>query len=346
MKKTDLRFDLPKDLIAQEPCRQRDRCRLMVLDRRSRTIEHKVFADLPKLLRPGDLLVLNRSKVLPARFEARRRSGGLVRGLFLRELGIAAWEVLLQSKGRLHVGDQLVLGDGTWFMNLLSRGERGLWAVQVFPPCPPDEVLDEIGQVPLPPYIRRKERDSRTAKDRDWYQTVYASEPGSVAAPTAGLHFTDGLLRRVADAGADLAWVTLHVGLGTFQLIEAEDLAQHKMHAEHYDLPGETADKIHRAKAAAGRVIAVGTTCVRVLETCSDEAGRLAPQTGSTDIFIYPPYRFRCVDAMITNFHLPGSTLLALVFAFAGRDFVLQAYEEAVRQGYRFFSYGDAMMIL
>ncbi len=400
MKKSDLQFDLPKDLIAQEPSRQRDRCRLMVLDRSSRTIEHKVFADLAKLLRPGDLLVLNRSKVLAARFEARRRSGGVVRGLFLRELGIATWEVLLQSKGRLHTGDQLLLADGTWFMNLLQRGERGLWAVQVFPPSPSGEVLDEIGQVPLPPYIRRKDRDARAAKDREWYQTVYASEPGSVAAPTAGLHFTDGLLHRVTDAGAGLAWITLHVGLGTFQQIEADDLARHKMHAEYYDLPAETADKVNRTRASdaraaggtlrgtlgampgapsersesrgdghafrqgppepwlagtapspelsptRGRVIAVGTTCVRVLETGSDDAGRLTPQTGSTDIFLYPPYRFKCVDAMITNFHLPGSTLLALVFALAGRDFILQAYEQAVRQQYRFFSYGDAMMIV
>jgi S-adenosylmethionine:tRNA ribosyltransferase-isomerase len=346
MNKSDLQFDLPEDLIAQEPCSRRERCRLMVLDRSSRTIEHKVFADLPNLLAPGDLLVLNRSKVLPARFDGYRQSGGRVGGLFVREIALGTWEVLLRSKGRLHVGDELNLGDGRWRMRLVERGERGLCGVTIEPSVPAETVLGEIGQVPLPPYIHRRNHDARAAQDRDWYQTVYAREPGSVAAPTAGLHFTDDLLQQVCSQGVELAYVTLHVGLGTFQPVEVEDLSRHKMHFEDYELPAETADKVNRTKAAGGRVIAVGTTSVRVLETCSDDAGRVAAQSGSTNIFLYPPHRLKCVDALITNFHLPGSTLLALVFALAGRDFMLEAYGEAIRERYRFFSYGDAMIIL
>ena len=346
MNKSDLQFDLPEDLIAQEPCRQRERCRLMVLDRGSRTIGHQVFADLPGLLRPGDLLVLNRSRVLPARFEAYRKSGGRIGGLFVREIGLGTWEVLLRGKGRLHVGDQLQMAEGRRLMNLLARQERGLWHVQVFPPESAETILGEVGQVPLPPYIRRQDHDPRATQDRQWYQTVYAREPGSVAAPTAGLHFTEELLRQVQGIGADLAYVMLHVGLGTFQPVQVVDLAQHKMHSEEYELPAETAEKVNRTRASGGRVIAVGTTCVRVLESCSDQAGLLTPQAGSTSIFIYPPYRFRCVDGLITNFHLPGSTLLALVYALAGQEFTRQAYAEAIRQRYRFFSYGDAMAIL
>ncbi len=346
MNKSDLQFDLPADLIAQEPCAQREQCRLMVLDRGSRTIDHKVFADLPGLLRPGDLLVLNRSKVLPARFQARRRSGGRVDGLFLRDLGPGTWEVLLRGKGRLRVGDELHLGQGRWRLNLLRRGDRGLWAAQVAPPEPTETILDQIGQVPLPPYIHRQDHDPRCPRDRQWYQTVYAREPGSVAAPTAGLHFTDELLQQLREIGVDQAYVTLHVGLGTFQPVEVEDLSQHPMHSEPFDLSPQAAEQVNRAKAEHRRVIAVGTTSVRVLETVADQAGRVQPRSGSTSIFIYPPYRPRCVDALVTNFHLPGSTLLALVFALAGREFVLQAYQEAVRLRYRFFSYGDAMIIL
>lgn len=345
MHKSSLQFDLPPDLIAQEPSASREQCRLMVLDRHSRTVEHRIFSDLPDLLRPGDLLVLNRSKVLPARFEALKKTGGRVGALFVREETQGVWQVMLRGKGRLHVGDDLDLGQGRWRMTLSQRHDRGLWQAQISPADPAETVLGLIGQVPLPPYIHRSADDARTAQDRLWYQTVYAREPGSVAAPTAGLHFTEPLLDRVRQAGVDMAYVTLHVGLGTFQPIEVEDLTQHPMHSEAYELSAETANKINSAKADGRRVIAVGTTSVRVLETCSDESGRLAPQSGSTDIFIYPPYRFKCVDALITNFHLPGSTLLALVFALAGRDFTLRAYAEAVEHRYRFFSYGDAMMI-
>lgn len=346
MNKADLHFDLPEDLIAQEPCQQRERCKLMLLRRDSRTIDHKVFADLPGLLRPGDLLVLNRSKVLPARFQAHRSTGGRVGALFVREDSVGGWQVLLRGKGRLHTGDELSLGQGRWRMRLAERFDRGLWRVVIDPADPADRVLDAIGQVPLPPYIHRQDQDVRDLQDRQWYQTVYAREPGSVAAPTAGLHFTDALLEQIRRLGVDLAYVTLHVGLGTFQPVEAEDLTRHKMHSEPYELSARAAEQVNRAKASGGRVIAVGTTSVRVLETCCDSSGRLSPQTGATNIFLYPPYRFRCVDALITNFHLPDSTLLALVFALAGRDFVLQAYAEAVRQRYRFFSYGDAMIIL
>jgi S-adenosylmethionine:tRNA ribosyltransferase-isomerase len=346
VKKSELDYDLPEGLIAQEPCGQREQCRLMVLDRSSRTIDHRVFAELPGMLRGGDVLVLNHSKVVPARFEARRGSGGKVGGLFVREVGVGSWEVLLRSKGRLGVGDELGLGDGGRVMKLLERRQRGMWYVEVWPAETAERVLGEIGQVPLPPYIRRSRDDARGVQDREWYQTVYAREPGSVAAPTAGLHFSEGLLREVRQAGVELAYVTLHVGLGTFQPIEATDLADHAMHAESYELPAETAEAVNRARAGGGRVIAVGTTSVRVLETCSDEQGRVRPGAGTTSIFIYPPYQLRRVDGLITNFHLPGSTLLALVFAVADRDFVVRAYEEAVGRQYRFFSYGDAMMIV
>lgn len=344
MKKTDLHFDLPDDLVAQEPCAQPDQCRLMAIDRGSLTIEHRVFADLEHLVQPGDLLVLNRSKVLRAHFEVHRASGGQVPGLFVRQMDLGVWEVLLRSRGRLHEGDSLSLGQDHC-MKLLSRGLRGVWTVKVDPPMPAEKVLEKVGKVPLPPYIRRAPQDARDAQDRQWYQTVYASDPGSVAAPTAGLHFTERLLDALRQRGVDLSYVTLHVGLGTFQPIEVEDLTTHPMHAESFELPAETVEKINRAKAAGRRVIAVGTTSVRVLESCCNSAGVLTPQSGATNIFIYPPYRFRCVDALITNFHLPGSTLLALVFALAGRDVVLDAYAEAVRQRYRFFSYGDAMFI-
>lgn len=343
---SQLHFDLPEDLIAQEPCARREQCRLMVLDRGSRTIRHRIFLDLPQLLRAGDLLVLNRSKVLPARFEAVKGTGGRVGALFVHEQSVGLWQVLLRGRGRLHVGDDLDVGQGRWRMTLIERQDRGLWRVQVDPANSAESILGVIGQVPLPPYVRRSESDVRAAQDHQWYQTVYAREPGSVAAPTAGLHFSESLLEHVRQMGVDLGYVTLHVGLGTFQPVEVDDLSRHSMHSEHYDLPAETAEKVNRTKAAGGRVIAVGTTSVRVLETCSDESGRLAAQFGSTSIFIYPPYRVKCVDALITNFHLPCSTLLALVFALAGRDFALEAYAEAVRQRYRFFSYGDAMMIV
>lgn len=344
MKKSDLHFDLPSELIAQEPCAQRERCRLMVLYRSSRTLEHRTFADLPGLLRAGDLLVLNRSKVLPARFDAQRQTGGRIGGLFVREIATGTWEVLLRGKGRLQTGDVLDLG--RWRMQLARRLERGLWHVTLDPAGPAEAILGAVGHVPLPPYIHRATDDPREAQDRQWYQTVYAQEAGSVAAPTAGLHFTEPLLEQVRQAGVELAYVTLHVGLGTFHPIETEDLAQHTMHEERYELPAETAEKVNGTKQAGGRVIAVGTTSVRVLETCSDQAGRVEPRSGATSIFIYPPYRYRCVDGLITNFHLPGSTLLALVYALAGQEFMRQAYEQAVREGYRFFSYGDAMAIL
>jgi len=346
VKTSALQYDLPADLIAQEPVPQREQCRLMVLRREAGSIEHHRFADLPAMLEPRDLLVLNRSKVLPARFDAYRSTGGRIEALFVQEDERGQWQVLLRGRGRLRLGERLSLGRQRWRMRLLDRLQRGLWRVQIEPADPAEAVLEQVGRMPVPPYIRRKGDDPREPQDRLWYQTVFAQEPGSVAAPTAGLHFSEALLGRLEQKDVRPAYLTLHVGLGTFQPIEVEDLAEHQMHAERYDLPPETAEQINARRAGEGRIVAVGTTVVRVLETCADAAGQVRPGCGWTDLFIYPPYRFRAVDALITNFHLPGSTLLALVFAFAGRDFALRAYAEAIRLRYRFYSYGDAMLIL
>ncbi len=347
MRKTDLSYDLPPELIAQHPADRRDASRLLVLDRATGEIQHATFDQISRYVPACALLVVNETRVVPARFEARRATGGRVPGLFLREVRSGVWEVLLEGHGRLREGQTLNLGQGRFVVTLVHRGERGLWEARVEPPESAERILGEIGHTPLPPYIRRTHaRPDTDRTDQDRYQTIYARRPGAVAAPTAGLHFTDEVFASLAARGVESARVTLHVGMGTFTPITADDLARHKMHSEWYDLPAAAADSINAARTGGRRIVAVGTTAARVLETCADASGTLHAGSGWTDIFIYPPYAFRAVDAMITNFHLPGSTLLAMIYAFAGRDLVRRAYDEAIARRYRFYSYGDAMLIL
>ncbi|MGB9623625.1 MAG: tRNA preQ1(34) S-adenosylmethionine ribosyltransferase-isomerase QueA [Phycisphaerae bacterium] len=347
MRKSELIYVLPSELIAQQPADRRDESRLLVLHRDNDRIEHTTFANIARYVPPGSLLVLNDTRVVPARYEARRATGGRISGLFIREIAAGQWETLLQGRGRLRVGQELTLGGGAYRATLTDRGERGLWQVRITPADPAETILEHIGRTPLPPYIRRAAAPAEADRaDRQRYQTIYATHPGAVAAPTAGLHFSEGVFDSLRAGGAEWVRVTLHVGLGTFAPITADDLAGHTMHAEWYSLPAAAAERINAARAAGRRVIAVGTTAARVLETCADERGVVRAATGWTDLFIYPPYRFRAVDAMVTNFHLPGSTLLAMIYAFAGADRVRRAYADAIARKYRFYSYGDAMLIL
>jgi S-adenosylmethionine:tRNA ribosyltransferase-isomerase len=352
IRKSELSFYLPPELIAQRPCEPRDAARLMVVDRASGGIVHRIFHDLPELLRAGDCLITNQTRVVPARFVARRATGGRIPGLFVREVGPGAWVVMLTGAGKLKIGEALSFEGGPWRMTLVERLQRGECRVEVSPVQPAVEILEQIGLTPLPPYIRRDEGDRELdLEDRREYQTVYAKDAGSVAAPTAGLHFTEELLERLERMGVEVVSLTLHVGLGTFQPVEVDDLADHAMHSEWYELPERTVELARRTRADGGRIVAVGTTATRVLETCvdSEAAGAkvaLREGKGWTNILIQPPYQFRAIDALITNFHLPETTLLALVCAFAGRELVMQAYEEAIGRGYRFYSYGDAMLIV
>lgn len=443
VKLSELQYDLPPERIAQQPCQPRDAARLLVLDRRTGRIAHRVVRQLPEYLRDGDCLVINTTRVLPAKFVARRATGGKIAGLFVGENGPGRWNVLLAGVARIKEGERLALGGARWTLTLSRRGERGACEVTIDPPDSAADVLEQIGSAPLPPYIRREAPDgaamretrgatvhesggipmregdlirtheanrtamrdadsaaigeadgaatrgadgtamrkgdgtaicgadgpamregAETAKreagdeamreadgelmreaDRDRYQTVYAREPGAIAAPTAGMHFTKDLLEEIRARGIAVAEVVLHVGLGTFQPVEVSDLADHRMHSEQYGLSSSSAAAIRHARSRGGRIIAVGTTSVRVLESCVED-GELRAGSGWTDLLIYPPYEFRAVDVLLTNFHLPGSTLLALVCAFAGRDAILAAYRTAVAEGYRFYSYGDAMLIL
>jgi S-adenosylmethionine:tRNA ribosyltransferase-isomerase len=337
-------YDLPPRLIAQEPAAARDQSRLLLVRRRERTLAHHVFADLPELLAPGDLLVLNDTRVLRARLLGRRaRTGGKWEGLFLREQAYGSWEMLCQTRGQLTTGETIEVEPGPLKLLLMERLPGGRWLVRPAEPGPALELLGRYGAVPLPPYIRK---GYAAPGDQERYQTVYARRPGAVAAPTAGLHFTpavfDGLQRR----GVEWRFVTLHVGLGTFQPIQTEDINRHRMHAEWGELPADTATAIRACRARGGRVVAVGTTTVRVLETAATDDEPVRPWSGETDLYIYPPYAFRLVDALVTNFHLPRTSLLLLVSAFAGVDLIRQAYHIAVEAGYRFYSYGDAMLIL
>jgi len=338
-----LHYDLPPHLIAQEPCEPRDQARLLVVRRSGATIAHHVFRDLPGLLTPGDLLVLNDTRVLPARLLGRRqRTGGKWEGLYLRQLPSGLWELLCQTRGRLTSGETIDVEPGPLRLRLVEKTTEGHWLVHPSEPGSPPEILAAYGQTPLPPYIRK---GRAVPADRERYQTVYARQTGAVAAPTAGLHFTPELLDRLKQRGIEHTFVTLHVGLGTFQPIQTDDVSQHTMHQECGELSGEAAAAIARCRQGGGRVVAVGTTSVRLLETVA-ATGAMRPWSGETSLYIFPPYPFRAVDALITNFHLPRTSLLLLVAAFAGVDLIRQAYKTAVEEAYRFFSYGDATLIL
>jgi len=348
VKTADLDYQLPPELIAQSPADRRDESRLLVVNRVTGELRDEVFSRLSDLLPDGSLLVLNDTKVLPARLRLRRRTGGAVQGLFLHEPEPQVWELMLTGGRRLKPGERLDFERGGQQLELIERVGEGTWRARPVPPGPAENILARHGLAPLPPYIHR-DRSEETAEavgeDLDRYQTIYARRSGAVAAPTAGLHFTPALMDRLDAAGMSTAFVTLHVGVGTFAPIRVADLAAHPMHSEYYECPPATADAVNAARRSGRPIVAVGTTSVRVLETCADEQGRVAAGDGWTNIFIYPPYRYRVVDRLITNFHLPGSTLLALVFALAGRDLMLRAYRHAIAQRYRFFSYGDAMLL-
>jgi S-adenosylmethionine:tRNA ribosyltransferase-isomerase len=344
----DIDYELPKDLIAQEPPARREDARLLVLGRASGAVGHRGIADLPDLLRPGDLVVVNDTRVIPARLFASRATGGHVEVFLLAPSADApgAWTALVRAGGSLKDGEDVVLDGGAGRIRLVRRVGPGTWLVDA---AGGDvaRLMERAGHMPLPPYIRRERDDPREPLDRERYQTVFASKPGAVAAPTAGLHLTDEIIARLGARGIGFATVTLHVGLGTFKPIETDDVERHAMHEEHYDVPAATADAVRRTRAAGGRVVAVGTTSVRTLEAAAAASpdGLPAAGPGATSLFITPGREFRVIDVLLTNFHLPRSTLLVLVSAFAGRERVLAAYREAVRERYRFFSYGDAMLI-
>jgi S-adenosylmethionine:tRNA ribosyltransferase-isomerase len=346
---SDFDYFLPPELIAQVPAARRDASRMMVLHRAGRRWEHRQFADLPEFLRRNDLLVLNNTRVIPARLFARKPgTGGRAEVLLVEAEADGAWRVLLRCRRRPPIGARLEL-EGGGEAEVLAFGEQGAARVRFHLDCPLFEYLEKHGHTPLPPYIKRQEdgkQKTEEEKDRERYQTIYARVPGAIAAPTAGLHFTAEMFDRLAEIGVRRAEITLHVGIGTFRPVTAARVENHRMHDERYEVPAETAAAIDAARAAGGRVVAVGTTCVRTLETVAARHGRVVADSGRTDLFIYPPYVFKAVDVLLTNFHLPQSTLLMMISAFAGRAFVLAAYAEAVREKYRFFSYGDCMLIL
>ncbi len=339
LKKSDFWYDLPEERIAQTPAEPRDSSRLLVYHRDTKTIEHKIFRDVIDYLKAGDVLVVNRTRVLPARLYAHTLHGGAVEVLLLKRLSLDTWEVLVRPGKKCRPGVRLVINEEL-SLKVLSVTDSGERIVKFAYEGTFEDVLSRVGTVPLPPYIHEK------LADPERYQTVYARENGSAAAPTAGLHFTPELLGRIREKGVEIAEVLLHVGLGTFRPVKEENVLDHKMHSEYYEVSEEAADIVNRAKREGRRVICVGTTSVRTVETVADERGFLHPCKGNTEIFIYPPYRFKCVDALITNFHLPESTLLMLVSALCSREEMLEAYRVAVGEGYRFFSFGDAMMIV
>lgn len=340
MKKSDFYFDLPQELIAQDPLEDRAASRLLVLDRKTGDVSHHVFREIVDYLEPGDCLVLNNTKVIPARLLGEREgTGAHVEVLLLRRREADVWETLVKPGRKCRPGTGLIFGDGRLKAQVLETVEEGNRLIRFEYQGIWEEVLDQLGEMPLPPYITRR------LEDRNRYQTVYAKYEGSAAAPTAGLHFTDELLRRIEEKGVDLAYVTLHVGLGTFRPVKEDNVLEHHMHSEYYQITEEAAGKINRAKQAGGRIICVGTTSCRTVESSADETGTVHAGSGDTDIFIYPGYRFKVLDGLITNFHLPESTLVMLVSALAGRENVLAAYREAIRERYRFFSFGDAMFI-
>ena len=340
MKVTEFDYDLPEELIAQVPIKKRDESRLMVLDRKNKTIEHKKFKDIIEYLEPGDVLVRNNTKVIPARLYGNKETGAKVEFLLLNNIEGDIWECIVRPGNKLHIGAKVIFGDGLLKSEILDTMEGGTRKVKFSYEGIFNEILDKIGLMPLPPYIHE------SLKDNDRYQTVYAKYEGSAAAPTAGLHFTDELLKKLEEKGVIIANVTLHVGIGTFRPVKEENVEEHKMHTEHFYIKKEDAEKINNAKTKGKRVISVGTTSCRVLETIADEKGLVKETEGDTGIYIYPGYKFKCLDGLITNFHLPQSTLLMLVSALAGKEYIMEAYKEAVKEKYRFFSFGDAMFII
>ena len=339
MKTSDFDFYLPEELIAQTPLERRDTSRLLTLDKVTGETGHYHFYDLPQFLKPGDCLVLNNSRVLPARLIGHRPTGGICEVLLLSDKGDNVWECLVRPGRKLRTGAQVIFGNGELTATIEAEESDGNRLVRFHYQGIFLEILEHLGKMPLPPYIKAE------LQDNERYQTVYSKVMGSAAAPTAGLHFTPELLQTIQDMGVSICYVTLHVGLGTFRPVKAEDIQDHEMHSEFCQISQETADTINRTRANGGRVICVGTTSCRTVESFAEEDGTMRARSGWTNIFIYPGYRFKVLDALITNFHLPQSTLIMLVSALAGREHVLAAYEEAVREKYRFFSFGDAMFI-
>ena len=340
MKTSDFYFDLPEELIAQDPLEDRSSSRLMVLDKNTGEITHRIFRDITEYLHPGDCLVINDTKVIPARLiGAKEDTGAKIEILLLKRKENDIWETLVKPGKKCRPGAKVVFGNGELRAEILEVLEDGNRLVQFSYEGIFEEVLDRLGQMPLPPYITHK------LQDKNRYQTVYAKYEGSAAAPTAGLHFTKELLKEIEDSGVRIARVTLHVGLGTFRPVKVENVLEHHMHSEYYHVSKEAADIINDTRRNGGRVISVGTTSTRTLESDAQDDGTIVPGSGNTEIFIYPGYKFKAIDCLITNFHLPESTLLMLVSALAGKDHILAAYEEAVKERYRFFSFGDAMFI-
>ena len=340
MKVADFDYELPEELIAQTPIKKRDESRLMVLNKKNQTIEHKVFKDIIDYLKPGDVLVRNNTKVIPARLYGKKETGANVEFLLLNNIENDIWEAIVRPGNKLHVGTKVIFGDGILEARILEIMPGGTRKVEFKYEGIFNEILDKIGLMPLPPYIHE------TLKEKDRYQTVYAKYEGSAAAPTAGLHFTPELLEKIKEKGVEIANVTLHVGIGTFRPVKEDTVEAHKMHSEHFYIKQEDVEKINKAKQEGRRVIAVGTTSCRVLESIADEKTGMVKQIeDDTEIFIYPGYKFKCIDGLITNFHLPQSTLLMLVSALAGKEYIMKAYKEAVKEKYRFFSFGDAMFI-
>ncbi len=341
MKVSDFNYELPEELIAQHPYDKRDEARLMLLNKKEEKIEHKLFKDVIDYLNPGDCLVINNTKVIPARLYGKKDTGAKVEFLLLKRIENDTWEAMVRPGNKLKPGSKVIFGEGllkATVDEILEGGNRKVTFEYngIF-----NEILDEIGLMPLPPYITEASRE-----DNEKYQTVYAKYDGSAAAPTAGLHFTEELLDKIKQKGVEIANVTLHVGIGTFRPVKVETVEEHEMHSEHYYIKKEDAEKINKAKLGGHRVIAVGTTSCRVLESVSDEKGLVKEVEGDTSIFIYPGYTFKCIDSLITNFHLPESTLIMLVSTLAGKDFIMKAYNEAVENKYKFFSFGDAMIII
>ena len=340
MKVSDFNYELPQELIAQVPIKDRSASRLMVLNRENKTIEDKIFKDILDYLKPGDCLVRNNTKVIPARlYGIKEETGVHIEFLLLKRIEGDIWEVMVHPGRRLKKGTKVTFGDGLLKAEILETMEGGNRKVKFEYDGIFNEILDQIGLMPLPPYLKEK------LDDKSRYQTVYAKYEGSAAAPTAGLHFTEELLEKIKEKGVEIANVTLHVGIGTFRPVKVENIEEHDMHSEHYYIKHEDAEKINNTKKNGGRIIAVGTTSCRVLESVADEKGFVKETEGDTSIFIYPGYKFKCIDCLITNFHLPESTLIMLVSALAGKDYIMKAYKHAVEEKYRFFSFGDAMFI-